>query len=95
MKKLLWISISALCLFFTGCQSNQKASAVECKAVSVIFDTDMGPDYDDVGALAMLHAMADSGEANILATLSSNMYSNSVPCIEIINRYFGRPDIPL
>ena len=63
--------------------------------VSVIFDTDMGPDYDDVGALAVLHALADSGEAKILATVSSNMYSYAVPCIEIINTYFKRPDIPL
>lgn len=63
--------------------------------VSVIFDTDMGPDYDDVGALSVLHALADSGEAKILATVSSNMYINSIPCIEVINTYFNRPDIPL
>ena len=63
--------------------------------VSVIFDTDMGPDYDDVGALAVLHALADHGEANLLATVSSNMYANSVPCIEVVNTYFKRPDLPL
>ncbi len=63
--------------------------------VNIIFDTDMGPDYDDVGALAMLHTFADKGEANILATVSSNMYSNAVPCIDVINHYFGRPDIPV
>ena len=63
--------------------------------VSVIFDTDMGPDYDDVGALAVLHALADSGEAKILATVSSNMYASAVPCIEVINTYFKRPEIPL
>jgi hypothetical protein len=38
---------------------------------NVIFETDMGPDYDDVGALALLHALADRGEVNILATISS------------------------
>ena len=89
MKKSFWILIGLLCLLYTGC----------CKQlpepVAVIFDTDMGPDYDDVGALTMLHAMADNGEVKILATVSSNLYTNSVPCIEIINRYFGRPDIPL
>jgi len=89
MKKLFWISIGLLCLFSMGC-NRQTGSAV-----SVIFDTDMGPDYDDVGALTLLHAMADSGEVKILATVSSNMYANSVPCIEVINTYFGRPDIPL
>ncbi|MDR1666597.1 MAG: nucleoside hydrolase [Bacteroidales bacterium] len=63
--------------------------------VSVIFDTDMGPDYDDVGALTILHALADSGEVKILATVASNRYVHAVPCIELLNTYFGRPDIPL
>jgi hypothetical protein len=29
--------------------------------VKVIFDTDMITDFDDVGALACLHALADAG----------------------------------
>lgn len=67
----------------------------ENRPVNLIFDTDMAPDYDDVGALAMLHAMADLGEVNILATVSSNKCETAVPCIDVINTYFGRPDIPL
>jgi inosine-uridine nucleoside N-ribohydrolase len=59
----------------------------------ILFDTDLGPDYDDVGALAILNAMADSGKAEILATVSSNKYELVVPCIEIINTYFGRPGL--
>jgi inosine-uridine nucleoside N-ribohydrolase len=64
------------------------------KPVSLIFDTDLGPDYDDVGALALLHALADSGQVELLATVSSNSDERVVPCIEVINTYFGRPDIP-
>ena len=60
----------------------------------LIFDTDMGPDYDDVGALALLHALADSGEVRLLATVSSNKLESAVPCIEVINGYFGRADLP-
>jgi hypothetical protein len=63
--------------------------------VSIIFDTDMGPDYDDVGALTILHAMADSGEVRILATLSCNRHKYSVPSIDVINQYYGRPDLPV
>ncbi|GHV49209.1 hypothetical protein FACS1894181_07530 [Bacteroidia bacterium] len=63
--------------------------------VSVIFDTDMGPDIDDVGALTILHAMADSGEVRILATLASNQHEYSVPCIDLINTYYGRPGLPV
>ena len=59
----------------------------------IIFDTDFGPDYDDVGALAFLHAMADSGRAEILATISSNKHELVAPSINVINTYFGRPDL--
>lgn len=88
IKNLSLLSVACiLCMLFSCNQRPQP--------VSVIFDTDMSPDYDDVGALAILHALADSGECKILATVSSNMYSNAVPCIEIINTYFKRPEIPL
>ena len=39
--------------------------------------------------------LADSGEVNILATISSNKCATAVPCIDVINTYFGRPDIPI
>jgi purine nucleosidase len=58
--------------------------------VRIIFDTDPGPDYDDVGALAFLHAMADSGKAEILATISSNKNELVAPSIDVINTYFRR-----
>ena len=77
----------------TGCQN--KKTTVAGEPVKIIFDSDLGPDYDDVGALAFLHAMADSGKAEILATLSSNKHELVVPSIEIINTYFNRPDLPL
>ena len=63
--------------------------------VSIIWDTDMDTDCDDVGALAMLHALADAGEAKILATVVSSHYPYSAPCVEAINRYHGRGDLPI
>lgn len=65
------------------------------KPVSVILDTDMGPDCDDAGALAVLHKLADTGEARILAIghCTSNPYGAG--CIDAINRYYRRPDIPV
>lgn len=61
----------------------------------VIFDTDMGPDYDDVGALAVLHTLADRGEVKPLAMGASNKLKNAVPLIRIINRWYGRGEIPV
>ena len=63
--------------------------------VSIIFDTDMGPDYDDVGAIAMLHAMADSGECTILATIASNRHQYVAATLNVLNTYFNRPGIPI
>ncbi len=61
----------------------------------IIFDTDIDTDCDDAGALAVLHALADNGEAEILATVVSTRYPYSAPCVEAINRYYGSPDIPI
>lgn len=61
----------------------------------VILDTDMVEDYDDVGALATLHALADEGKCEILATVSSTRGNQSVAAVEILNAAYGRPDIPV
>jgi pyrimidine-specific ribonucleoside hydrolase len=65
------------------------------KPLPVIFDTDMGPDYDDVGAITILHAFADSGRATILATMASNKYEGVAAVINLFNTYFHRPEIPI
>ena len=61
----------------------------------IIFDTDMGPDYDDVGALTVLHALSSKGECEILATVASDGHPDIAPTIKVINAYFGKPDIPI
>ena len=67
----------------------------EKEPIKIIFDTDIGPDYDDAGAMALLHAFADLGEAEILATMASNKHDLVAPVIDLINTYFGRPDLPI
>ncbi|GAB3904623.1 nucleoside hydrolase [Larkinella knui] len=62
--------------------------------VAIILDTDIGPDYDDVGAMAVLHALADRGEARPLAVIASNKHELVVPTIDVLNTYFGRPNLP-
>lgn len=65
------------------------------KAVPIIVDTDIGPDYDDVGALALLHALADEGAAKPLAIMTSNKNELTAPSIDVLDTYFGRPDLPV
>jgi inosine-uridine nucleoside N-ribohydrolase len=78
-----------------GAKAQPPARSGKPAAVNIIFDTDMGPDYDDVGAIALLHALADSGQATILATVASSKYPRVVPVLSVLNTYFGRPDIPI
>ena len=61
--------------------------------VRVIFDTDMDSDCDDVGALAMLHVLADRGEAEILATVVSSRHEWSPACVGALNTFYGRPNL--
>ena len=85
MKK----TFTCLCLLLMTIVANAQ------KPVAVIFDSDIAPDYDDVGAMAMLHAFADKGEATILATVSCNTFKTTVPTLSVLNTYFNRPDIPI
>src|SRR5207244_6439695 len=63
--------------------------------VNIIFDTDIAPDYDDVGAMALLHAFADNDEAKILATISCNTFETTAPTLSVLNTYFNKPNIPI
>ena len=71
------------------------SALVWAEPVKVIFDTDMLTDFDDVGALACLHALADAGEAEILATVSSTRGNASVGAVQVINSYYGRGNLPV
>jgi inosine-uridine nucleoside N-ribohydrolase len=79
-------------IFF--CATNTFAQSA-AKPVNIIFDSDMGPDYDDVGAITILHALADKGEAKILATMASTKYEGVAGVLNVFNTYFKRPDIPV
>jgi inosine-uridine nucleoside N-ribohydrolase len=81
----------ALLLFLFVVQS----AATSGQAMRVIFDTDMGPDYDDVGAIALLHTFQDRGKAKILATISCNAFEETGPALSVLNTYFKRPEIPI
>ena len=71
------------------------ACSLAAQPVKIVFDTDMLTDFDDVGALVCLHTLADAGECDILATVSSTRGNASVAAIEVINGYYGRGDVPV
>lgn len=63
----------------------------------ILLDTDMLTDCDDAGALAMLHALADLGEAQILGVAVNGIDCHGLhgSVVSAINHYFGRPEIPV
>ena len=63
--------------------------------VKVVFETDFTLDVDDVGALAVLHALADNGEAEILGISYNEVQRNAAAAIRAVNAWYGRSDIPI
>ncbi len=107
MIKIINLFISALFIFlvFSACNRTGKESGLnkntkaQNEPVKVIFDTDIAYDWDDVGALAVLHGLANLGEAEILgmavAASDSETRLYAPQCLDIINTYYNRPDIPI
>ena len=85
MKTRHLLAVAAFCAALVASGAPEK----------IIFDTDMYTDFDDVGALATLHALADAGECEILGTVACTRGAPSVGMVEIINAFYGRPGIPV
>jgi hypothetical protein len=65
------------------------------RPAQILLDTDMATDCDDAGALAVLHALANSGEAEVRAIVVNNKDAASAGAVAAINAFYGRPEIPL
>lgn len=63
--------------------------------VKVIFETDMGNDIDDALALDMLYKYQDMGDAHILMISNNKANIHSVAFLDIMNTFYGYPEIPL
>jgi inosine-uridine nucleoside N-ribohydrolase len=61
----------------------------------LIFDTDIGNDVDDALALAMLHRLQSLGEAKLLAVTITKDCHFAAPFVDVVNTFYGRPDIPI
>jgi hypothetical protein len=45
--------------------------------------------------VALLHALSDRDEANILAMMCCTSSEWGAPCLDALNTYYGRPNIPV
>lgn len=92
---LLTVLLLAACAARVRAQDPNPVPLQVKQPVSVILDTDIGPDVDDVGCVAILNALADRGEARILGMNCCTSSPWGAPCLEALNTYYGRPDIPV
>jgi inosine-uridine nucleoside N-ribohydrolase len=81
---------------FMSCSFLTRACVVD-PPVRIIFDTDMASDCVDVGALAVLHALADQNEAEVFAVVTNRRCpaDASVAVGDVANTYYGRGNIPI
>ena len=88
--------LGAVLLATAGLAARPARAADESpRPIPVILDTDMLGDVDDVGAVAVLHALADAGETRILGTGVSTPDPWSGRCLAALNHYFGRRELPV
>lgn len=64
-------------------------------AVRLILDTDIGNDIDDALALAMIHALANRAEVELLAVTISKDNPYCAPYVDLVNTFYGGPGIPI
>ena len=88
----MWIALLGLAVAGWTAAYAPHAAA---EPVAIVFDTDMESDVDDVGTLALLHALADRGEVEILAVMVCSLNPHSAPCADRVNHYYGRGHLPV
>ncbi len=76
-----------------SCNTMEKQDAIE--KTRVIFDTDIGADIDDALALAMLYNYMDLGWIDMLAVMSCKDHPYSARYIDVMNIWYGYPDMPI
>jgi inosine-uridine nucleoside N-ribohydrolase len=61
----------------------------------IIVDTDLRSDVDDAGALALVNALADNGECQLIGVIASQTGPSIVGAVNAINTWYGRQDVPV
>ncbi|MBN1131935.1 MAG: nucleoside hydrolase [Bacteroidales bacterium] len=93
MRSVAFIGVMVLLL--CSCADPNPSKTIS-PPISVIFDTDIGNDVDDVLALDMLYKYLDQGSINLLGIVSSkDDHPWCAEFLDILNTWYGYPDIPI
>jgi inosine-uridine nucleoside N-ribohydrolase len=91
VDKLIPVACGVLLIGLPGAS----APAFAAEPVRLILDTDMGNDVDDALALAMIHALANRNEVRLLAVTITKDNRDAAPFIDLVNHFYGRPNVPI
>lgn len=88
---ITWLTSLLVFSFFLVAFAIIDFSEVEADAdLRVIIDTDLGPDVDDVMAVAQLHSLANLNEVEILATVHTASFNYGPGALSALNKWHGR-----
>ena len=71
------------------------AVAADTRPISLVFDTDIGNDIDDVLALGVIHALVSRDECELAAVTITKDHPLSAPFVDAVNTFYGRAEIPI
>ena len=89
MNKIL--SAFAAALILAGCTAAPKAPA----PIKMIFETDLGNDVDDAVALDNIYKHIEDGRVELLAICLNKEGRRAPEYADILNTWYGYPDIPI
>src|SRR5262245_26714265 len=92
MKRLLSSGALACWLLFSAIPAFSQLQT-PVPPVNIIIDSDMAVSADDVGDHAMMWALVNRGEINVLAEICSSANDYSAPTMWAIANYYGHPDV--
>lgn len=61
----------------------------------IIVDTDIGPDCDDVGALVVLHRLAQKYDIQVLGIINCTSNPYGTGAIDVVSTFCGNKDVPI
>jgi hypothetical protein len=97
--QLFWVSAIAIQASYAdtlSVEAPRAHSAQERRVpINVIFDTDIWSDIDDALALAMLNALHDRHEINLVAVTVSTGEKWCASYVDLVDTFYDHPHVPI
>ncbi len=95
MRISLMLRARVVCIIICLLMALIYANAQNKTPLPVIFETDMGNDVDDALALDLLYKYHDEGRIQLLGISNNKNSDYSIPFLQLMNDFYGYPNIPL